>query len=122
MLFRSPIIRSTLTKTTTPLPFLQQTHLRTMSSQPLRYKLVFFTPPQSLPDIKAAIFAAGAGTYPNYSECCFTTPGVGQFRPGDSANPAIGSKGQLEEVGEVKCETVCNGREITEQAVAALKK
>lgn len=93
-----------------------------MASAPIRYKFIFFSPPQNLAEIKAAVFAAGAGTYPNYSECCFTTPGVGQFRPGDSANPAIGSKGQLEEVGEARCETVCNGREIVEQAVAALKK
>lgn len=91
------------------------------TTQPTRFKLVFFVPPQYLPDIKTAIFATGAGTYPNYSEVCFTTPGVGQFRPSDSATPAIGTKGQLEEVGEVKCEIVCNGREMTERAVAALK-
>lgn len=95
---------------------------RTMTSNPARYKLVFFSPLPNLADIKTAIFATGAGTYPNYSECCFTTPGVGQFRPGDSANPAIGAKGQLEEVGEARCEMVCNGRKITEKAVAALKK
>lgn len=89
---------------------------------PTRYKFIFFAPPQMLSEIKAAVFATGAGTYPNYSECCFTTPGVGQFRPGDSANPAVGTRGQLEEVGEVRVEMVCNGREITEQAVAALKK
>jgi len=92
------------------------------TSPPTRYKLIFFTPPQYLQDIKTAVFATGAGTYPNYSECCFTTPGVGQFRPGDNANPGIGSKGQLEEVGEVRCEMVCNGAEIMRAAVEALKK
>lgn len=92
------------------------------TSSPTRYKFIFFTPPQYLQDIKIAVFATGAGTYPNYSECCFTTPGIGQFRPGDNANPAIGSKGQLEEVGEVRCEMVCNGAEIVRAAVEALKK
>lgn len=91
------------------------------TSEPTRFKLIFFVPPQYLPDIKTAIFATGAGTYPNYSEVCFTTPGVGQFKPSDSATPVIGAKGQLEEVGEVKCEIICNGREMTERAVAALK-
>jgi len=88
----------------------------------VRYKFIFFSPPQHLSDIKAAIFATGAGTYPNYSECCFTTPGKGQFRPGDHANPAVGARGQLEEVEEVRCEMVCNGRDVTERAVAALKR
>ena len=90
----------------------------------MRYKLVFFCPPTALPAIKTAIFAAGAGRYPgpgNYTECMFTTPGIGQFRPGDSANPNIGARGQLEEVGEVRCETLCVGKEVAVKAVEALK-
>lgn len=87
-----------------------------------RFKLVFFVPPQYLSEIKTAIFATGAGTHPDYSEVCFITHGVGQFRPGDSATPVIGAKGQLEEVGEVRFETICKGRETTERAVVALKK
>lgn len=91
-------------------------------SSAVRYKFVFFSPPQYLSELKTAIFATGAGTFPNYSECCFITHGKGQFRPSDSASPAIGTRGQLEEVEEVRCELICNGREITERAVAALKK
>lgn len=89
-----------------------------------RYKLIFFTPPQFLADIKTAIFATGAGSYlgGNYTQCCFTTPGVGQFKPGDSAKPAIGEPGKVEEVGEVKCEILCMGKSVTESAVEALKK
>jgi hypothetical protein len=87
-----------------------------------RYKLVFFTPLQSLSEIKTAIFAAGAGTHSGYSEVCFATPGIGQFKPGNSATPAVGAKGKLEEVEEVRCETICNGREVAKLAVAALKK
>ncbi|KAF2166235.1 hypothetical protein M409DRAFT_23427 [Zasmidium cellare ATCC 36951] len=94
-------------------------------TSPTRYKLVFFTPPQYLPAIKTAIFAAGAGRYPGpggYTECCFTTPGVGSFKPGDSANPHIGERGKVEEVGEVRCETLCVGREVARDAVEALKR
>lgn len=87
-----------------------------------RYKLVFFVPPQYLASVKSAIFATGAGKYPKYSECCFTTPGIGSFRPDADANPTIGTPGQLEEVGEVRCEILCTGREQTKEAVAALKK
>lgn len=90
-----------------------------------RYKLIFFTPPQFLSDIKTAVFATGAGSYPgkgNYTQCCFTTPGIGQFRPGEGANPAIGQPGNLEEVGEVKCEILCVGEGVVREAVEVLKK
>lgn len=90
-----------------------------------RYKLIFFAPPQNLPAIKEAIFAAGAGRYPGaggYTECCFTSSGVGQFRPGSTANPHIGEVGKLEEVEEVRCETLCVGRDVAKAAVEALKR
>ena len=89
---------------------------------PTLHKLVFFTPPAALPAIKAAIFATGAGTYDKYTECCFVTPGVGQFRPSAEANPHIGTPGQLEEVGEVRVEILCTGLEQTRHAVAELKR
>ena len=90
-----------------------------------RYKLVFFAPPLDLPPIKEAIFATGAGSYPgqgNYTKCAFTTPGVGQFLPGDFAKPAIGEPGKIEEVGEVRCEILCVGQGVAKEAVAALKR
>ncbi|KAK5172705.1 uncharacterized protein LTR77_002825 [Saxophila tyrrhenica] len=94
------------------------------SSDDTRYKLVFFAPPAALPPIKDAVFATGAGSYPgqgDYTKVCFTTPGIGQFLPGANAKPAIGEPGKVEEVGEVRCETICVGRKVTEDAVAALK-
>jgi hypothetical protein len=87
-----------------------------------RFKLVFFVPPSALLACKKAIFDAGAGRYPNYAECCFTSPGTGQFRPVDAAKPNIGSVGTLEEVEELRVETVCNGREVAVKVVEALKK
>ncbi|KFY08084.1 hypothetical protein V492_06550 [Pseudogymnoascus sp. VKM F-4246] len=89
-----------------------------------RYKLIFFVPTPALAACKSAIFAAGAGRYPgpgNYTECCFTSPGTGQFRPGNGANPAIGAVGKLEEVEEVRVETLCAGEEVARRAVGALK-
>ncbi|AEO67279.1 uncharacterized protein THITE_2116177 [Thermothielavioides terrestris NRRL 8126] len=90
-----------------------------------RYKLVYHVPPAALEATKAAIFATGAGRYPgagNYTECCFTVLGTGQFRPGDAANPHIGKVGQLEHVEEARVETLCVGEETARKAVAALKK
>jgi hypothetical protein len=86
-----------------------------------RYKLVFHVPPAAVAECKAAIFAAGAGRYPNYTECAWTTFGTGQFLPGDAANPHLGKVGQLEEVQEARVETLCVGEDVVKAAVAALK-
>jgi hypothetical protein len=94
-------------------------------STPPRFKLIFFVPPPFLSACKTAIFAAGAGRYPgpgNYTECCWTTLGTGQFRPGDAAKPHIGKVGALEEVEEVRVETLCLGEEVARRAVEALKR
>jgi hypothetical protein len=91
-----------------------------------RFKLIFFTPPDALPKIKAAIFAVGAGTYPGekYTQVCFESPGKGQFLPmaEAGANPAIGTPGVLETVDEVRVEILCVGEECTRKAVEALKR
>lgn len=109
-----------------------------------KFKLVFFVPPSALSACKTAIFAAGAGRFPGtggYTECCFTSKGTGQFRPGDDANPhvrrfvnavsrggtkadmvQIGKVGALEEVEEYRVEAICLGRDTTVDAVAALRK
>jgi hypothetical protein len=95
-----------------------------MASVATRYKLVFHVPRSALEACKSAIFAAGAGRYPagNYTECCYTTFGTGQFRPGDAANPHIGKPGQLETVEEARVEAVCFGEDVARNAVAALKR
>jgi hypothetical protein len=90
----------------------------------IRFKLIFYVPTSALAACKAAIFAIGAGRYPgpgNYTECCWVTLGTGQFRPGDTANPHIGSVGDLEEVEEARVETLCIGDDVVKAAVKALK-
>ena len=47
--------------------------------------------------------------------------GTGQFRAGDKAKPHIGTVGILEEVQEVRVETLCVGEETAQKAVEALK-
>ncbi|KAF2129926.1 hypothetical protein P153DRAFT_396265 [Dothidotthia symphoricarpi CBS 119687] len=87
-----------------------------------KFKLIFFVPASALTPCKAAIFSAGAGRYPGYTECCFTSRGTGQFRPIEGADPHIGKVGALEEVDEWRVETVCVGRETVGRVVEALKK
>lgn len=94
------------------------------SSTTARFVLVFFVPSSALTACKAAIFAAGAGRYPGpgqYTECCWTAMGTGQFRPGDAAHPHIGNAGSLEEVLEARVEIICHGEGIAKRAIEALK-
>ena len=89
-----------------------------------RFKLIFYVPTSNLKVCKKAIFAAGAGRYPGpggYTECCWTAVGRGQFRPGNTASPHVGSVGELEEVEEARVETLCIGEDTVRKAVEALK-
>lgn len=90
----------------------------------VRFKLIFYVPTSSLAACKAAVFAAGAGRYPgigNYTECCWTALGTGQFRPGNAAKPNVGKVGELEEIQEARVETLCLGEDVAKKAVEALK-
>ncbi|KAH7312869.1 hypothetical protein BKA65DRAFT_484065 [Rhexocercosporidium sp. MPI-PUGE-AT-0058] len=89
-----------------------------------RFRLIFFVPPAALEACKTAIFSAGAGRHPgpgNYTEVCWSSIGTGQFRPGETAVPHIGSPGVLEQTQEVRVETLCLGEDVAKKAVEALK-
>ncbi|KAH6892375.1 hypothetical protein B0T10DRAFT_547157 [Thelonectria olida] len=78
------------------------------------FMLVFNVPESHVVACKASILAAGVGR-------CWTTLGAGQFRPGDTANPHIGSVGELEHVPEVRVEAPCVGEDTVKKVVEALK-
>lgn len=86
-----------------------------------KYKIVVFTPRTDLERVSAAAFAAGAGTIGGYSECSFSTAGVGTFLGDESTNPTVGRKGRRERVRERKLEFVCPAGRLGEvvQAVRA---
>jgi hypothetical protein len=94
-----------------------------ISTTAAKFRLIFFAPVPALEVCKSAIFAASAGRYPggNYTEYYWTVLGNGQFRPGDAANPHIGSVGKLEHTEEARVEVICFGEDIARKAVAALK-
>jgi len=82
--------------------------------------LVTYVPAGATGRVLAALFAAGAGSIGAYRECAFVSPGTGQFRPVEGANPAIGRPGQLEHVAEERIELVLP-RSRRAQVVAALR-
>ena len=63
-------------------------------------------PADALADVKAAIFAAGAGAIGDYSECAFQFEGEGQFTPRDGANPHTGEVGEPYSSAEMRVEFV----------------
>jgi len=70
-------------------------------------KLYTYAPPDIADKVRDALFAAGAGHVGNYEEASFNTRGIGTFKPGTDANPAIGQAGgERESVEEVKIEVL----------------
>ena len=86
-----------------------------------KFKLVFRVPAEHVERCKTAVFKVGAGQNGPYTECCFSSPGTGQFRPGNMAKPHLGTVGKLEQVSEIRIETLCVGKDTVKEAVKALK-
>ena len=75
--------------------------------QPGNYsKLVVFTPKTHTEIIRQAICQAGAGHIGNYSDCTFTTSGLGSFMGGENTTPFLGNAGVLENADEDRLETI----------------
>ena len=70
------------------------------------FKIVTFVPVNSINEVAEAMFNAGAGSIGNYSKCSFRSEGAGTFLPMQGAKPAIGSKGKLANVKEIKLESI----------------
>ncbi|MFM9957959.1 MAG: Nif3-like dinuclear metal center hexameric protein [Phycisphaerales bacterium] len=87
------------------------------------FKIIVFIPtdpPELIDDVRSAMASAGAGRIGLYESCSFTVPGVGTFRAGEGANPAIGEVGTLEHVTELRLEMVCSAAALA-PALAALR-
>lgn len=69
-------------------------------------KLAVFVPAGHAGAVRQAVAGAGAGWIGNYSECAFMTRGTGSFRPLEGTSPYIGRVGDLEEVEEIRLETI----------------
>jgi len=84
------------------------------------YKLVVFIPIDAVAEVSNAVFAAGAGRIDNYRNCGFRAEGTGTFLPLKGAKPAIGKKGKLEKVPEVRFETIVPVEKL-DGVIAAMK-
>lgn len=69
-------------------------------------KIVVFVPKSHHDQVLNAMAAAGAGWIGNYSHCTFNVEGIGTFMPMEGTNPFIGKEGKLEQVEEIRVETI----------------
>ena len=82
-------------------------------------KIVTFVPTQHVDAVREAMAGAGAGVIGAYSKCSFQQSGTGTFEGDDTTNPAVGERGRLERVGELRLEMVCPTHALA-RAIAAL--
>jgi dinuclear metal center YbgI/SA1388 family protein len=78
------------------------------TSYRVQKKIVTFVPEAHVEKVRDAMAAAGAGVIGNYDHCSFGTIGAGSFRGNKATTPAIGKKGVLEHVSEVRLEMLAN--------------
>ena len=84
------------------------TDLRPLDPKPAAAmdKWSVFVPAAEATSVREAMFAAGAGQIGEYSHCCWSTSGTGQFLPSADADPAVGARGELTQVAEDRVEMV----------------
>ena len=70
------------------------------------YKVAFYIPVEYRNKMINILDQLGAGALGKYEGCTYTVEGKGTFKPLEGANPFIGSVDTLEEIDEVKIETV----------------
>jgi dinuclear metal center YbgI/SA1388 family protein len=69
-------------------------------------KLFTFVPLEQAEQVRAAIFAAGAGHIGQYSECSFGVEGTGTFKGSEGTNPFVGEPGKRHYEKELKIEVI----------------
>lgn len=84
-------------------------------------KIAVFVPAEALEKVSAAICDAGAGRIGAYSHCTFRIPGTGTFLPLEGAHPYAGEPHKLEQVAEIRLESVAP-EEAVPDVVAAIRR
>ena len=67
-------------------------------------KLVTYTIPENVEELRNALFEAGAGKIGNYEDCSFNSKGIGTYMGNEDSNPEIGQRFEFVENQEIKIE------------------
>ncbi len=84
------------------------------------YLLSFYVPDSHAEQVKTALFKKGAGKIGNYDSCCWSTKGIGQFKPLEGSTPFSGETNQVHRTDETKIELVVEDvhlREVMEELI-----
>lgn len=65
-------------------------------------QLTTYVPDENADAVKTALFACGAGSIGNYTDCSFSSAGIGTFKGNEHSNPVIGTKHEMQYVSETK--------------------
>ena len=76
------------------------------------YKLAVYVPNTHVDKVKDTLTNSGAGHIGNYSNCTFSSEGIGGFKPLENTNPYVGTQNEIELVKETKIETVVNQKKL----------
>ncbi len=85
------------------------------------YKIVVYVPKTHEHNILKALSTSGAGFIGDYSDCSFSSIGIGRFRPLEGSNPFIGQLNEVEEVEEVRIEAIVT-KKILHKTIYEVKK
>jgi dinuclear metal center YbgI/SA1388 family protein len=69
-------------------------------------KLVTYTIPENLEQLRNALFGVGAGKIGNYEDCSFNSEGIGTYLGNENSNPQIGERFEFVKAKEIKIEVV----------------
>lgn len=69
-------------------------------------KLVTYVPVDHFEKVRDSLYLVGCGHIGNYDCCGFGLSGVGNFRPLSGASPFFGKVGEMDEVEEIRFETI----------------
>ncbi|MDD2983772.1 MAG: Nif3-like dinuclear metal center hexameric protein [Crocinitomicaceae bacterium] len=83
-------------------------------------KLIVYTPSEHVEQVEEALFEAGAGRIGNYSECNFSSEGIGSFKPMPGSNPFEGEIGVKSKNKETKIEVLVSNH-ILPQVLSAMR-
>jgi len=84
-------------------------------------KLVVFVPVTHIEKVANAIHSTGAGIIGEYSNCSFRVSGTGTFKGSDKSNPAVGKKGKIKKIEEVRFEVLVNSFDVS-KVITEMKK
>lgn len=84
-----------------------------------QYKMAVFVPKGHEGEVINALFESGAGKGGKYTHLSFRTEGMGTFKPGDTAKPFTGRRGEVAHASEYRIEVLVAKKDLP-QVIAAL--